>query len=313
MQTWHLTSLVAAWLLFSACEEVIDLDIPEEPPRLVVNFAYGLSGELKLSQSKSVLDDTKVRPVSGATISLYDEKGCLGRFEESDSPGIYRPPCCVREGKTYTLHAEKEGFEPIEATATIPFPVEIQGVSYDTTHILPNEDTLNRDIIRANVRLHLDDPNQERNYYAVMIRKREDRNRSNEEGSRTNNLLYTLSSVPLNSKDPAIVSSNSQLIQNDGRIYGRVLIFDDHLFDGTSYAVRLSSDIYFRENSIDRGLEVRLFSISEHHFRYIQAQQFQQYQGENPLAEPIRVPNNIENGFGIFAGYSRDWFDVHFD
>ncbi len=315
MRVRHLIFYAVALLFISACEEVVNLDIPEEPPRLVVNFIMeaGINGFVEISQSKSVLSSAEAQRVSDAIITLYDEDGNSSSFGKSKSPGLYLSSLNVEAGKTYTLRVEKEGFEPIEAEATIPYAVKIKRVSYDTTHVIPNNDTLNRDVIRTNVQLHLDDPSQEHNYYAVLVRRVEERDRSDEEGSRTNNVLYSTSLMPLSSKDPAVVSSNSQLVQSDGRIYGRTLLFDDHLFDGTNYTVQLELDAYFSENSTDRGFIVNLITISEHHYRYIQAKQFQQYRSEDPFTEPIRVPNNIANGFGIFAGYSRDEFWVHFN
>ena len=314
MQTRPLISFIVTLLLFNACETVVDLEIAEEPPRLVVNFVYGYEGELELSQSKSVLDNTRVQPVSGAAITLYNEENRSGRFEEvTNIAGIYYPPFPLKDGKTYTLRIEKEGLEPVEAMATVPLPVEIKGIDYDTTHLMPNNDTPDRDIIRTNVRIHFNDPGQEHNYYAVLIKDFEASDYSELERGRSTKLLLTYGSTNLRSKDPAIVSSNSQLVQSDGRIYGRTLIFDDHLFDASHYTLHIDLDVSFSKNSTNRGLEVHLLSISEHHFRYVQAQQFQQYRSNDPLAEPIRVPNNIENGFGIFAGYSKDWFEMRFD
>jgi hypothetical protein len=53
-----------------------------------------------------------------------------------------------------------------------------------------------------------------------------------------------------------------------------------------------------------RQMYVVLLSVSESYFRYLKATEFQENNEDNPFATPVQVYNNIENGLGIFAGYS---------
>ena len=53
---------------------------------------------------------------------------------------------------------------------------------------------------------------------------------------------------------------------------------------------------------------VYLISASEDYFRYKRTYSLQEESSGDPFAQPVNVYNNIENGFGIVAGYSEDVF-----
>ncbi|MFT6867249.1 MAG: hypothetical protein ACJA08_002089 [Cyclobacteriaceae bacterium] len=44
--------------------------------------------------------------------------------------------------------------------------------------------------------------------------------------------------------------------------------------------------------------------VSEEYYKYEQTSQLQFDIGGDPFSQPVPVFNNIENGFGIFAGYN---------
>ncbi len=82
--------------LFSSCEEVIDLNVPSENPRLVIdasiNWFKGTSGnnqQIKLTLTAPYFDNS-VPPASGAEIKITDSNNNIFIFTEDGFTGIYK-------------------------------------------------------------------------------------------------------------------------------------------------------------------------------------------------------------------------------
>ena len=50
-------------------------------------------------------------------------------------------------------------------------------------------------------------------------------------------------------------------------------------------------------------LNILLLSVSEQYYKYVTSVIEQQNNNDDYYAEPTKVYNNINNGYGIFAGY----------
>ena len=117
----------------------------------------------------------------------------------------------------------------------------------------------------------------------------------------------------INSDDPAIVGSNYGLQPGNSRIYGEVLPFSDDLFNGKTYTLRINPNAYFYGDSLRRELTIRLKTISEEQYAYTYASWLQNAYEDIPYTEPVLVPGNVKNGYGIFTGYSFDEVSIKFD
>ena len=62
---------------------------------------------------------------------------------------------------------------------------------------------------------------------------------------------------------------------------------------------------------IPPGLQV--LHISEAYYEYLKTARLHDESRENPFAEPLNVYGNVENGYGIFAGYSSQTFELAFE
>ncbi|OYX80443.1 MAG: hypothetical protein B7Y83_18435, partial [Flavobacteriales bacterium 32-34-25] len=102
--------------LFSSCEEVIDLELDNATPRLVIEASIvwikGSSGnaqKIKLSTTTGYYD-TEVPIVTGATISITNSENTVFNFTEIPDTGEY---VCIdfepEIGETYTLNIIHNG------------------------------------------------------------------------------------------------------------------------------------------------------------------------------------------------------------
>ena len=79
----------------TSCEDVIDVDVPTAPPRLVIdagiNWIKNTSGNeqfIKLTLSAPYFD-AEIPPANGAQVSVADSKSNTFNFVEQGSTGIY--------------------------------------------------------------------------------------------------------------------------------------------------------------------------------------------------------------------------------
>ncbi|MFN4145072.1 MAG: DUF4249 domain-containing protein [Runella sp.] len=107
------TSLIlAGMLLFSSCEDVIDLDIPAGESQLVVDgwiTNQPKTQTIRLTQSAPFFDNTPARPVLGASVTVTDDRGKTFVFKDEKNNGTYLwQPATPRDtlgriGGTYRL------------------------------------------------------------------------------------------------------------------------------------------------------------------------------------------------------------------
>jgi hypothetical protein len=100
--------------------------------------------------------------------------------------------------------------------------------------------------------------------------------------------------------------SDDQAIDNEDIPNNEGFFFSDVLFNEEEFTVNVKMmpngwggpptktkfHVYFR-------------AVSEDYYRYKVTSLLQDFVGEDPFAQPAQVYNNIQNGFGIFAGYSQ--------
>lgn len=120
--------LLLLLVIISGCEEVVNVDLDETEPRLVVDAAIlipksflPVSQTIKLTTTTSFYDD-EVPPASGANVSIRDDNGEIHLFEETEA-GIYSNSTLIPQtGKTYRLEILYEGetYRAEESFVTVP-------------------------------------------------------------------------------------------------------------------------------------------------------------------------------------------------
>ncbi|MEM9832571.1 MAG: DUF4249 domain-containing protein [Bacteroidota bacterium] len=318
------------WLIlfgFSSCETVVDVDVPREAPRLVVNSFIGVDAPVAatISQSKFVLSNERLREVSGAEVTLLEDDQIVATLEETipDSdiittpPGFYTTEFVPSAGREYTIRVSKSGFESVEATAFIPPPIPIANLRYDTITAIYEEfddstgnfTTVQRPSLNQ-VWLGIDDPGDEENFYEVLVQRYS--TSYNFEQDDDGNFIITdtfriLVPVPLVSDDP-VVDDNDDFFEGDNEVItSGVFLFSDEIFNGRLYTFNFRAGQTFgfgQEEESEYFITLR--TLSEAQYRYLLSVGLQEETEGNPFAEPVPVFNNIQGGYGIFVGYSAD-------
>ena len=127
--------LVAVILIIaqSSCQKVININVDNAASQLVIegNITNQSAAQIvKISQSVPFTNTNTFPSVSGATVTVTDNKGNTYKFTESTTPGTYTSAkFSGRIGYTYTLNVQVNG-TTYTGSSTMPSPVNFDQLTY---------------------------------------------------------------------------------------------------------------------------------------------------------------------------------------
>ena len=286
---WLCLCLIA--LAISSCTKILDEELTQPDPKLVVNGVINPDSSIKINLSKSVpifANESSVHLpfVEAAAVKLFQDQQFLFNLQE-DAQGYYSNPDFMPSlNHTYSIEVEKSGFTPVHAEAKIPLPVLI--TSFDTTLVLDNyEDYFD---IHMECNLKYNDPPGITNYYRLecfyIL--------SDEQGQEYVNRQYLY------------------VDENDSYLFDKTdeyLLWNDVLTNGDEVNIKFNIYLdYFETDTTGITYVVMLNSVSEDFYKYDKTRSIYNESGgsDNPFSEPVVIYTNIENGRGIFGAYSSD-------
>ena len=284
--------LVAA---FTSCEKESKINIDN----YVMNafISDNTPFVIKATKTISVFDTATYNTLRNLEGELYENGNYVGdlTFQESYERVGFSDPVpegysvngfVPKQGNAYRFVLRDGDFE-IRGSDVIPKAVNF---TVDTSTVVFDYDLTYKG---TECILNFTDPADEDNYYAIAYN--------------TADTIYEDSTYVgiqaygwMNSDDPAIEYSYFFVgLLNTAYNF----IFSDKYFNGKDYSipVRIFAGQY---NGNRKYLNIYLLSVSEKYYKYVTSSIKQQENNEDYYAEPTQVFNNIENGFGIFAGFS---------
>lgn len=283
-----LTSGLLLSLFLGGCETVVDVDLPEEPSQIVVNSLFNPDTiwTAHISRSQGILEDGPLEFIDNATVEIWSNEARVARLQHV-SQGIYKAyNQYPQAGQTYEIRVSAPGYASVTARDSAPFPMVLQRV----------EKKLIFDDVYSNweeyeCTLHFTDPPGVKNYYHLAML-----------GLETWSGGEYYFSYYFKSQDLLLAEGEVNLDPKNG-FSGEEAFFDDVVFADRAYALTISFEEY--DFYRDTQILIILATVSEAYYKYHQSSITQRARDENPFAEPVMVYNNIQNGLGIFAGYSR--------
>jgi len=273
-------------ILVLSCEQVVEIDLPEYQPELVLSCSHDVarsaSIKMTLTQSRSIQDNELSGFINEDVIAeLYQNDTLLGELINdlslTDYSLFFEKPLTV--GSTCKITVQLEGFEPITAMQIVPSSPDVHLTEF-----------INQSNIQVNGKqqdvytIELHDEAGIDNYYEFK--------------------LYTLNkeNLPTKWRDRNIRTRDILLEEGEKTLY-----LKDDTFDGGSYSFELLSNA--RDTS---KFDIRLRVMSITRDRYLFAKTLRAYLNakDNPFAEPVIVHTNVNNGQGIFSIENSVDFDV---
>ena len=275
------------------CTKVIEIDIPQDNPRQVLNclFTENKPFKVRLTKSVGMLDDFST-PIDNATVVLYENNIAVETLNYANS--YYTSQLTAQPNKNYKISSSATGFEQINAQNTIPAPPIITNVSlieeayFDTT----------LEGFFGQLNIIIEDDIVQNNYYELEIIRTYYFMNGNEE-----EYIVGLTGIEFCS-DPIIMN------EIDEQSISKGLVFTDESFNGTSSELQFDFINHYNDDDTPISYKVVLRSITEDYYRYKKRlnkhTHFREGEIWDVLIEPIQMYSNIEEGYGIFAGYNEN-------
>ncbi|HKM92711.1 MAG TPA: DUF4249 domain-containing protein [Prolixibacteraceae bacterium] len=279
--------VIFALLVITSCEKVIEIDLSEFDPEPVVNCLFCPNNyfNVKVSFSQILTDTSISNPVSNAMVSIQALKGGFTKNLPYQGNGDYSDSLFFPvQNETYRLEVKIDGYKALTAIDSLPIAPCVLGAELIKTNRFDPED---QDFKYHNIRVKLKDSLLYKNFYELRVYETRSEN--------------SYASVGLKSDESFIINegdqefSENRILFSDELIEGQTinftfnpkcLISNDSLWNIDFYVVAISEDFYkFRKTSI------------RHWAGYAKQDLFESI-------EPVPMFTNIQNGYGVFAGYN---------
>ena len=297
----HSLFLLATGLSLAGCgslRQEVDPDLlNRESAKLVINGFLSPQDTVlavKVTRSATVLGDSTtsnmITNVTNATVTISENDRQIGltyrtAYYQADAR---RLP--IVAGHTYTLVVTTPGGERATGTCTIPPAVPISEITFDSAvSTLPQ---------RFYVRAFWQDPAGQANYYQV--------NGTYRLVSQCTNCTAT-AGQPAGTREEVttVAFDNSGIgLINDMDTDGQRLVSDRAYLRGFTYT-GISPRTFFRNLYKMATVTMNLLNAEPGYYQYQSAVMRQAQVRDNPFAEPVLIPSNIQGGLGCFAGYNR--------
>lgn len=322
-------------ILSVRCTRDVELELPYVPPRLVLNasVAPGQDVSAYLSKSWFLLDSVPDSDIQGGKIRVYINGQFQGNMKQTDIPGdsihpkgqFCLPGCRAKAGDRVRLEAEASGFEPVTGETLIPEETRI--LSVDTARFFQFEsEYVQGDRMRLYIKFH--DSPIKGNFYRLLVERITEYQKGdtlmvtsslfrNRADSDTILYWYGEEMFRLFYEDPVFqsVATNPTLSQLDA--YTCRGTFTDAMFNGLDYTVRsvISPVTHsYKDDTVTVKVryDIRLMTISEDYYHYLtEIRNLSIILGtdyQDGLLEPTATYTNVQNGFGVVAGYQiAEW------
>ncbi len=277
LNTVIISVAIGLCLLITSCEKVIEFDIPEAEPVLVLNGYVGMNElvEINVSTSLSYLEGGSPQTFSElSSIELYKDGVFLEDLEliEPDF-GRYASTNPISSTGLYEVRASAADYESVMAVTQVPEVLE--NIQVETLNIFSDG--------QAEYELSFDEPPSEGDYYHMLVVTPESD-------------FQPAFAIEFSSNSEVFISSGFDFDLEGENFIFEEGIFTDELVNGTNVKIRFKA-----QSGLPK--EVQLVKCSEDYYFYHRSI-IAYNNSEGPFSVPVQVYTNVENGLGAVAGYN---------
>ena len=315
---------------FSSCEKIIEFNGGDVKTKLVLNGLLMPDSlvKVKITESRFFLDDDGAfKEINNANVELWKDNNKIEKLSNIGE-GYYIGSYIPKTGDNIRITASCDGFDQIECSTEIAIPTSI--ISADTINYHEDisyngyyedglwliDSTSYNTYINFEMNITFKDPKDIPNYYSLNVYLK-----CNYSDGESFSLPFMYNSDDLVFQK----RNNMDFLDDDNNNYLQLTIFNDELFDGKEYKLKIKTDnkyIGIRNNQSDPetenpefiGMEisVELQSLSQAYYMYLKTHDA--YLNMDNLmeyfAEPIQIYSNVKGGIGILGSYSKSVFTI---
>lgn len=297
--------ITCLFLVLTACKKELPFPDVDAPPMVVINSFFNPDTTLlvHVSESCHITDsfcDNKA--ISDATVLIKDETGTTLTTLAHQQNGIYSAPNFeITATQNYQIEVQKSGFETATAIAATPQPIAVE--------LMDVAEGPFENIIAWGFDIAIQDNPDEANYYVIegfieIVGGHHDLQSIEEINGyiAPHTAHYTTDS---HAHNKAIQSGVDYEVQGLRGVY-----LSDENFNGENHHTRLGIrdwDIIFGDfDELIAHISVK--SVSKTLFDYYISLEKNRLARGNFFTEPEPIATNIQNGLGIFAGFTQQEF-----
>ena len=130
MKTYFYLYIVALCAVFTSCEEVIDINLNEADPRLVIEAQLSdleTTQRIRVSKTVAFTESVNSRPVEGASVTVTDNRGRVFNFRYEENGYYVNSDFKPVASRNYDLLVDVEG-ELYKASCLMPPYVDVDSV-----------------------------------------------------------------------------------------------------------------------------------------------------------------------------------------
>jgi|GEM_PF-4205837 len=305
-------SIFVLFMLTLSCEKELDVDIVNETPKLVVNALFNPDStwSVDITRNGNILDiNPYYSPVKDALVTIFDQNdqpvetlsyAAIKNPQQQFPPverGVYKGKTKPSSNKNYTVRVDVSNEISAQAVGHTPNQVQLTVIEIDSSYLQSDR--------RVEMKIALSDPVDKKNYYQIKILGK----------------MKTIQTFPPSTgrKDSIInvsdVETQFESVNETPIVTARDLLLDTY-FNGKMKTMKLHvyppnntfPNPYYHREFYD--YRIVLMNISEEYYKYYSTITLYNDTHGNPLAQPVQIFSNIENGFGIFAGYGASMVKI---
>lgn len=293
-------------LLFTNCTKELPFPDATDSPLMVINSLFSPDQELEVHISQSChIQDSKCTNsfIDDAEVFILDDIGNVLSTLVHKSEGIYTSPGVKVEYNTsyqIQVRSNNPSLADVESKSKTSQEVRCELLGIE-------EGTIDGELMWG-FDIEIDDDPTEENYYLISGRFELPVGEHQEYESEINGVIEP--HFKHRTDDP---NADNRLIGAGVDIYTqplRYVFLRDENFNGEVYTIKIGvadEDLYdFGNNEIKANITVK--SVSKEMYAYIKSVTEYSLRGNNPFSEPQEIYTNVDNGLGIFAGYSQQTF-----
>ena len=296
--------VVLVFLSCWQCTKEVTVPFPSHSPQLVVNALFQPDSlfYVTLGESRSLLDDRFLSPITDATVKLYQDNDSIdvliweGEAYRSSAKGIANTP--------YQLNITYKE-QQLSAKDLLPSTPQLKNIFYQDSVYFGGEGEY-----YSQLNLEIKNNLKEKSFYEIVSYLLKEH--SKEEAISQMHSVFNDFISPLY-YDEII---NDKIVLNESLLENipESLLFTNTFFSDSIQTLQVNfrpfnSSFYSTHSDRPYYLILKFRQVSEHYYRYKRNLYIHLNNQESDIwdgtGEPITVYSNIENGLGIFAGFNE--------
>lgn len=295
----RISILIVALCMLAACQSKVNYKFPDNYKQAIVmnsvltpdepiSVTLSLTMDIANAYDHDMYGATLKEPtyIDDAFVVVFEDGQVLDTLSFED--GVYISEKVPQIGSQYKIEASSAKYGDCSASTYIPALPEISDIHYRNKVSVDDE---GEPISKLYMKITDNDP--ARNYYKIFMGVELD--------EESYHGYYNVYFSQTQNTDSVLMQSGSLVFD------GSCLLISDEYFSGGSYNLEAFCR-HIRSNT-----EICIMSISESYYEYLRSKAMQDYDystdgfisAYNVLnVIPANIYSNIENGYGIFAGYS---------